>query len=96
MKYIGYVLAIVIGVAGLISGITTGAWLIVGLAVGWLIVSVWFIIRRESATVEGRDDAIFAIFEGTDIVVGLVAIAIIAASTVLTWVFYRFVLNAPV
>jgi hypothetical protein len=63
MRYLGYALAIVIGVAALISGITGGAGVLAGAAVGWLIASVVNIITSQSARVEGQDDAIFSIFE---------------------------------
>jgi hypothetical protein len=63
MRYLGYALAIVIGVAALISGITSGGGVLAGAAVGWLIASVINIVTSQSARVEGQDDAIFALFD---------------------------------
>jgi hypothetical protein len=67
MRWAGYALAIVVGVVGLISGIASGAGVLAGAAVGWLVDSVILIIRGQTAKVEGTgepDVAIFAIFYG--------------------------------
>jgi hypothetical protein len=97
MKYVGYALSIIIAVAGIISGLVAGpsGWLIFGLAAGFLIVSIWLIIRGESSTVEGSDDVIWAMFQ-VPIGIGLICLAIMAAAVALTSVIYRFVLNLPI
>lgn len=65
MKWAGYVLALAIGVVGLISGIASGAGLLAGAAAGWLVDSVILIVKRQSARVEATgepDVTFFAIF----------------------------------
>jgi hypothetical protein len=63
MRYAGYALALVIGVAALISGIVTGNGTVAGGGAGWLIASIINIILGVNARVEGQDDTFFAIFE---------------------------------
>jgi len=66
MRWAGYGLAVVIGVVGLVSGVTTGAGVLAGVAAGWLVDCAITIIRRESARVEGQGEpepSVFAIFD---------------------------------
>jgi hypothetical protein len=63
MLYAGYGLALVLGVAALITGITTGKGVVAGAGAGWLISSVILIARKQTASVTGSDDTIFAMFD---------------------------------
>ena len=79
MRYAGYGLALVLGVAALITGITTGQGVLAGAGGGWLVACVVMIARKESASVTGSDDSIFAMFELKEawlwgVVVGLVVV----------------------
>ncbi len=62
MRYLGYALALVIGVAGLVVGITTNTPVLAGAAIGWIVASIVNIVYGFAARVEAQDDAIFAIF----------------------------------
>jgi hypothetical protein len=63
MRYLGYGLAVVIGVAALISGIVAKNGVLAGGGAGWLVASIVNIVTGMNARVEGQDDTFFAIFE---------------------------------
>lgn len=85
MRYLGYALAVVVGVVGLVGGIGSGAGALAGAAVGWLVASVVLIGRRENARVEGRDDAVFAIFDGLTPMIWGISVAILVVGGVIGW-----------
>jgi hypothetical protein len=65
MRWAGYLLAVVIGAVGVISGIATRNGTLAGAGAGWLVDCAILIGRRESAHVEGSgepDVSFFAIF----------------------------------
>jgi hypothetical protein len=63
MRYLGYGLAIVIGIVGLVSGIVGHQGVVAGASIGWLIAAIVNIVMGMNATVEAKDDAFFAIFD---------------------------------
>jgi hypothetical protein len=62
MRYLGYALALVIGVAALIVGITTHSGVLGGAAIGWLVASIVNIVSGMAARVEAQEDGLFSIF----------------------------------
>ena len=89
MRYAAYALAIVIGVAGVISGIAAGNGILAGVAGGWIVDSVILIIRGDSAKVEGRDDAVFSIFEGMPPWIWGLCVAILIVGGLVGWLIHH-------
>jgi hypothetical protein len=86
MRYAGYALALVIGVAAIISGIATGAGWLAGAGAGWLIASVILIVKRQSATVQPSSEPdlqIVALFDDVPFLLWVLTIGLIAVGGVL-------------
>lgn len=64
MKWAGYVLALAVGLVGLISGIASGSGILAGAGAGWLVDAGILIGLRQSGRVQGQPkDRFFAIFD---------------------------------
>lgn len=77
--YVGYGLAVVIGVAAFISGVVTGAGVVAGAGIGWVAAASLLVVTHQQAHVEGEDDTFFAIFDVSSPWLWLVAVVLIAA-----------------
>ena len=100
MRIIGYIVAIVIGVAAVIAGIAGTAsgkattllvpcWILLGAGLSWLVVAIWRIINAGEARVEVSDDpGIMAILTMPIWPDGVICIAIIVVGLVLTYGVY--------
>ncbi len=89
MRIAGYILAIVIGVAATIAGFVTKVWLLGGFGLGFLAMSIYRIVVQGQSHVEGKDDAIFAIFDMPIWPDGVISIVIIAAGIGLVFVIFK-------
>jgi hypothetical protein len=100
MRIIGYIVAIVIGVAAVIAGIAGTAsgqattllvpcWILVGAGLGWLVVAIWRIIKGSDASVDASDDpGITAILTMPIWPDGLISIGIIVVGLVVVYGVY--------
>jgi len=100
MRIIGYIVALVVGVAAVIAGISGTAqghastlflpcWILVGAGLGWLAISIWRIIKGSDASVDASDDpGITAIFSMPIWPDGVIAIGTIVVGLVVVYGVY--------
>ena len=106
MRIIGYIVALAVGAAAVIAGISGTAqghtstlavpcWILLGAGLGWLVVAIWRIIKGSDASVQVTDDpGILAILTMPIFPDGLIAIGIIAVGLVLVYGVYALA-NLP-
>ena len=100
MRIIGYIVALIVGAAAVIAGISGTAqgktsilflpcWILVGAGLGWLAVSIWRIIKGAQASVELSDDpGIASILNMPFWPDGLISIGIIVVGLVVVYGVY--------
>lgn len=100
MRIIGYIVALAVGLAAVIAGISGTAqgkisilfvpcWILLGAGLGWLAVSIWRIIKGGEASVELRDDpGILAILTMPIWPDGVIAIGMIVIGLVVVYGVY--------
>jgi hypothetical protein len=100
MRTVGYIVALVVGAAAVIAGISGTAqgqsstlfvpcWILLGAGLGWLTVSIWRIIRLSDASVSVSDDpGITALLNMPIWPDGLVSIGILVIGLVVVYGVY--------
>jgi hypothetical protein len=97
MRIAGYILAIVVGISGLIGGVTGKQWWLFALALGFLAFAIFRIARSGSARVEaqkGKAVELFAIFTVTGTMEILYSVLIFAGGFGVGALVWQFILRS--
>lgn len=89
MRIVGYILAVVIGVAAIVAGFAAKQWWLAGFGLGFLVISIWRIAAGGQARVQGERKAIFAIFDMPIWPDGVISIAIIVVAEVVVFLIFK-------
>ena len=92
MRIVSYILAVVIGVAAIVVGFVTKSWVVAGLGLGFLAMSIYRIIVGGQARMKGEPQhTILAVFDMPIWPDGVISIAIIAAGTGLMLLIFKII-----
>ncbi|MCL4506543.1 MAG: hypothetical protein M1434_01945 [Chloroflexi bacterium] len=92
MRIVSYILAVVIGVAAIILGFVTKSWVVAGLGLGFLAMSIYRIIVGGQASTQGQSPhSILAVFDMPIWPDGVISIVIIAVGAGLMLLIFKLI-----